>query len=50
MELLPYHELGKHKWDVLGDTYDLVGIKPPSKETMDRIQGILGKYHPNVKY
>ncbi|WP_421274215.1 pyruvate formate lyase 1-activating protein [Aeromonas taiwanensis] len=50
VELLPYHELGKHKWDVLGDTYDLVGIKPPSKETMDRIQGILGKYHPNVKY
>ena len=28
VELLPYHELGKHKWDVLGDTYDLVGIKP----------------------
>ena len=50
VELLPYHELGKHKWDVLGDTYDLVGIKPPSKETMDRVQGILGKYHPNVKY
>ena len=50
VELLPYHELGKHKWDVLGDTYDLTGIKPPSKETMDRVQAILGKYHPNVKY
>lgn len=50
VELLPYHELGKHKWDVLGDNYDLTGIKPPSKETMDRIQAILGKYHPNVKY
>ena len=50
VELLPYHELGKHKWDVLGDPYELSGIKPPSKETMDRVQGLLGKYHPNVKY
>ena len=50
MELLPYHELGKHKVGRVGDTYDLVGIKPPARETMDRIQGILGKYHPNVKY
>jgi pyruvate formate lyase activating enzyme len=50
VELLPYHELGKHKWEVLGDTYDLNGIRPPSKESMDRIQAILSRYHPNVKY
>ena len=50
VELLPYHELGKHKWDVLGDPYELSGIKPPSKETMERVKGILGKYHNNVKY
>ncbi|MGL5948377.1 MAG: pyruvate formate lyase 1-activating protein [Aeromonas sp.] len=50
IELLPYHELGKHKWEVLGDTYTLTGIRPPSTETMDRIKAILDKYHPQVKY
>ena len=50
VELLPYHELGKHKWDVLGETYELTGIHPPKRETMDQIQAILGQYHDNVKY
>ncbi|MGL5285490.1 pyruvate formate lyase activating enzyme [Aeromonas sp. RU39B] len=50
IELLPYHELGKHKWEVLGDTYELGEIHPPKKDTMERIKGILSQYHPNVKY
>ena len=48
MELLPTMNWAT-QWDVLGDPYDLTGSEPPSKETMDRVQGILGKYHPNVK-
>lgn len=50
VELLPYHELGKHKWDVLGDPYELTEIKPPKKEVMERVKEILSQYHPNVKY
>ncbi len=50
VELLPYHELGKHKWEAMGEKYMLDGIHPPKKETMDTIRDIIGKYHPNVIY
>ena len=50
IELLPYHELGKHKWVALGEKYQLEGVKPPSKETMDRIKGILAEYGHKVIY
>lgn len=36
IELLPYHELGKHKWVAMGEEYKLDGVKPPKKETMER--------------
>ncbi|MCD8548739.1 MAG: pyruvate formate lyase 1-activating protein [Aeromonadaceae bacterium] len=50
VELLPYHELGKHKWIAMGEKYELEGVRPPSKETMEQIKGILARYHPNVCY
>ncbi len=34
MELLAYHELGEAKFERLGMTYKLQGLKPPSKELM----------------
>ncbi|WP_026957303.1 MULTISPECIES: pyruvate formate lyase 1-activating protein [Aliagarivorans] len=48
IEMLPYHELGKHKWTAMGEEYPLAGVKPPSKETMERLQAILKRYHDNV--
>lgn len=40
VELLPYHELGKHKWAALGDTYQLEDVHPPKHETMEMIKKI----------
>ncbi|MDI5811309.1 hypothetical protein MJM95_29510, partial [Salmonella enterica subsp. enterica serovar Anatum] len=40
IELLPYHELGKHKWVAMGEEYKLDGVKPPKKETMERVAAL----------
>lgn len=40
IELLPYHELGVDTYRRLGMVYHLDGIKPPDRETMDRLQEI----------
>lgn len=50
IELLPYHELGKHKWTVLGEEYKLDGVKPPSTEVMDNVKAILESYGHKVVY
>ncbi|WP_285162946.1 pyruvate formate lyase 1-activating protein [Shewanella goraebulensis] len=40
VELLPYHQLGTHKWEAFGETYSLIDTKPPSKETMEAIKAV----------
>ncbi|MXP49254.1 pyruvate formate lyase 1-activating protein [Pantoea sp. Eser] len=50
IELLPYHELGKHKWIAMGEEYKLDGVKPPTKETMERVKNILASYGYEVMY
>ncbi|AGH80338.1 pyruvate formate lyase-activating enzyme 1 [Psychromonas sp. CNPT3] len=50
IELLPYHDLGRHKWIAMGESYPLEGVDSPSKQTMDTIKNILLEYNDCVIY
>ena len=41
IELTPYHELGKFKWEQLGNTYKLENIRPATQEDIKRAKEIL---------
>ncbi|OOF11362.1 MULTISPECIES: pyruvate formate lyase 1-activating protein [Salinivibrio] len=50
VELLPYHQLGAHKWEALGYDYELQDVAPPSKEVMDNVKNIISSYGHTVTY
>lgn len=41
VEIIPYHELGKYKWESLGHKYQLEGIRTASSEDIKRAKKIL---------
>ena len=41
VEVLPYHTLGRRKWDNLGLQYKLESIDPPTKERVENANRIL---------
>ncbi len=50
VELLPYHSLGQHKWDILKDDYELEDVRPPSDELMNTLKGIFVDRGVNAIY
>ncbi|QDZ90571.1 pyruvate formate lyase 1-activating protein [Shewanella decolorationis] len=50
VELLPYHELGKHKWEAMGESYQLDGVTPPSRDTMEKIKAVFSSQGINAVY
>jgi pyruvate formate lyase activating enzyme len=39
VEVLPFHQMGKDKWDRLGIPYPLRDTLPPDEELQDRVRG-----------
>ncbi len=42
VEILPYHTMGKAKWQKLGIPYQLEGVPMPSAEEVKRGEELLG--------
>lgn len=41
IELIPYHQLGKYKWENLGINYELEDIPAATSEDIQRVKNIL---------
>jgi pyruvate formate lyase activating enzyme len=48
VEIIPFHQFGKHKWESLGIKYPLQDLKPPSEEVRKKAFDIFSSYFGNV--
>ena len=48
VEIIPFHQLGMHKWEFMNITYPLQNTPVPSQEIKDLAKGIFDKYFENV--
>lgn len=44
VDILPFHQMGIHKWQQMGVEYKLTDIKPPSAEDVKRVEDIFKSY------
>lgn len=47
-DILPYHSMGKYKWNELGLNYELADTPEPSSEEIESARKIFRKYNINV--
>jgi len=47
-ELLPYHTLGVHKWEIMGIDYELKDVENASSEDIEKAVEIIEKFGVNV--
>ena len=42
VQILPYHNMGKFKWEKLGSKYELEDVRTANQEDVERVKNILG--------
>ena len=42
VQILPYHSMGKFKWEKLGNKYELEDVRTANQDDVDRVKKILG--------
>ncbi len=50
VDLLPFHQLGQHKWEQMGLDYQLKDVEPPSMDEIKRVAELLKTYQLPVSY
>lgn len=45
VDILPFHQMAKHKWEELGEKYQLENTPPPSNEEKEKAQQIFLQYN-----
>ncbi len=38
VEVLPFHQMGRSKWEAIGRTYELDDTEPPTPELVERVR------------
>ena len=41
VQILPYHNMGKFKWEKIGSNYELEDVRPANQDDVDRVKRIL---------
>lgn len=45
VDILPFHQMGMHKWEQIGARYELKDITPPSSEEIKKTEAIFRSYN-----
>ncbi len=48
VDILPFHQMGLHKWEQLGEDYKLKDIAPPNQSEIEKAENIFRNYNLKV--
>lgn len=48
VDILPFHQMGMHKWEKLGKEYKLKGVPSPTREEIKKTEAIFKSYGLNI--